>query len=77
MNRRHLKNVFWPKSCVEISFQFLKILQYSCGLKLDLILTLNQNPIFEITSSQIARTINMTQSCRPGTKNLSAGSLAG
>ena len=48
--RSYLKNVFWPKSCVEISFQFLKILQYFCGLKLDLALTLNQNPIFEMTS---------------------------
>ena len=51
MLRSYLKNVFWPKSCVEISFQFLKILQYSCGLKLALALTLNQDPIFEMTYS--------------------------
>ena len=46
--KTHLKNVLWSNFCVELSFQFFKIQQYSCGLKLDLALILNPIPIFEM-----------------------------
>jgi hypothetical protein len=48
--RSHLKNVFCPNFCVEISFQLLEILQYVCGVKLGPASNLNQNPIFEMAS---------------------------
>jgi hypothetical protein len=51
-SRSYLKNVFWAKFCVGLSFQLLKILQYSCGLKLGPALTLSKNPIFEMASNE-------------------------
>jgi len=54
-NRSCLKNVYWLNLCVGPEFQFLKFLQYSCGLKCDPALTLNQYPIFEIASSIVYR----------------------
>jgi len=53
--RTYLKNVFWLKSRVGLSFQVLKIQKYSCGLKLGPALTLNQNLIFEMASINIAQ----------------------
>jgi len=49
--RSYLKKAFWPKLGVEPSRQVLDILEYACGLKLGLALTLNQNLFFEMTSS--------------------------
>ena len=46
----YLKNVFCLNLCVVLSFQRLKIRQYSCGLNIEIALTLNQNPIFEMGS---------------------------
>ncbi len=51
--RSYLKSVFWSNLCVGSSFQFLDIPQYACGLKLGPALTLNQNPIFEMTSTNM------------------------
>ena len=51
--RSYLKIIFWPKSCVVLAFQVLKILQYSYGLKLELALVLNENLNFEIASNII------------------------
>ena len=50
-NRSHLKNDFCLNLCVGSSFQLLGILQYACGLNIGPALTLNQNAIFEMTSS--------------------------
>jgi len=50
-SRSDLKNALWSNIFVDLSFQFLKIPWYSCGLKLILALTLNQNPIFEMAST--------------------------
>jgi len=52
--RSHLKKVFWANLCVGPSFQLLEILEYACGLKLSPALTLIQNPIFEMVSSNDA-----------------------
>ena len=48
----HLKNVFWPNIFVGALFQILDIQQYACGLKLGPAAILNQNPIFEMPSTQ-------------------------
>ncbi len=53
VNRSYLKNVFWPNAFVGASFQILKILKYSSGLKLGPAATLNQNPIFEMASNEV------------------------
>ena len=44
----HRKIVFWPNIGVGLTFQVLKILQYSCVLKCSAALILNQNSNFEI-----------------------------
>jgi hypothetical protein len=49
--RTRLKNVFWPNLFVGASFQILDIQQYASGLKLRAAAILNQNPIFEMGSS--------------------------
>jgi hypothetical protein len=51
--RSYLKKVFFPNLCVRPSFQVLDILEYACGLKLGPALTLSQNPIFEMASSEL------------------------
>jgi len=51
----HLKNVFWPLAFfggIGALFQILDIQQYACGLKLGPAAILNQNPIFEMPSTQ-------------------------
>ena len=52
LTRSHLKKVFWPNICVGALFQVLDIQKYACGLKLGPALILNQNPFFEMASSQ-------------------------
>jgi hypothetical protein len=47
----YLKKVFWPNLRVGSSLQLLGILEYACGLNLGPALTLNQNPIFEMAST--------------------------
>ena len=42
-----LKCAFWSNLCVGVMLQILDILQYACGLKHALALTLNQNTLFE------------------------------
>ena len=54
--RSHLKKVFWPKLFVGASLQILEILMYSCGLKLDPVAILNQNPFFEMASIHYLKT---------------------
>ena len=51
LDRTYLKNVFWPNIFVGASLQILNIQQYASGLKLGPAAILNQNPIFEIGSS--------------------------
>ena len=47
LNRSGFKIAFWPKLRVGPSFQVLDIPEYACGLALGLVLTWNQNQIFE------------------------------
>jgi hypothetical protein len=47
----YLKKVFWSNLFVGSSHQLLGILEYACGLNLGHALTLNQNPIFEMAST--------------------------
>jgi hypothetical protein len=49
--RSYLKKVFWSNLIVGRSVQILEILEYSSGLNLTSAVTLNQNPIFEISFS--------------------------
>ena len=49
--RSYLKKVFSPELGVEPSSQVLDILQYACGLRLDLALSSDENPNFEIAFS--------------------------
>ena len=49
VTKSHLKKVFWPNLCVGTAFQILDILEYACGLERSPVLSLNQNPIFEMT----------------------------
>jgi hypothetical protein len=53
--RSHLKKVFSSDIGVEPSYQVLDILEYACGLILGLALISNENPNFEMTSTQIER----------------------
>jgi len=48
--RSYLKKVFWPNLFVGASFQILKILKYSSGLKRGPAAMLNQNSIFDMAS---------------------------
>jgi hypothetical protein len=50
--RTYLKKVFWPNLGVGAGFQILDILQYACGFKPGPAYTLDQNPFFEIGSTQ-------------------------
>jgi hypothetical protein len=55
----HLKNVFWPPAFfggIGASFQILDIQKYACGFKLGPAAILNQNPIFEMASNNLALT---------------------
>jgi hypothetical protein len=49
--RSNPKKVFSADIGVELSYQVLDILEYACGLILVLVLISNENPNFEITSS--------------------------
>ncbi len=55
MNKRRLKNVFWPNPGVGIAFRILNILQYASGSKCDSALALNQNPIFKPSFNRLFR----------------------
>jgi hypothetical protein len=56
--RSQLKNVFWPNIFVGASLQILDIQQYASGLKLGPAAILNQNPIFEMASSETLNSKN-------------------
>jgi len=52
MIRSYLKKVFWPNLYVGTALQLLDILEYACGLPRNPALSLNQNPIFEMSSKK-------------------------
>jgi hypothetical protein len=60
LTRSYLKKVFSPDIGVEASSQVLAILEYGCGLILDLALISNENPNFEMASTRpcIAATVS-------------------
>ncbi len=53
--RSYLKKVFWPNPGVGSGFQILDIPEYACGLKPGSAYILDQNPFFEMASSQVGQ----------------------